>query len=125
MEQGYWVYLEPFASYEQAAEAVEQLVANGVSDYFLMTDGQFANAISVGLYERQSQAQARKDTIDELGLGWPVRVEMRREDETRYWLDFEMRSDAGVEVESLIVEYDEARHLEVPCPENEASFPPT
>ncbi|HKJ16011.1 MAG TPA: SPOR domain-containing protein [Xanthomonadales bacterium] len=125
VEQGYWVYLEPFSSYEQAAEAVEQLIANGVTDYFVMPDGTFANAISVGLYEQRAQAQTRKDSIDQLGLGWPVAIEMQREDETRFWLDFEVRSDADIEVESLIDENKEARHLEVPCPENEASFPPT
>jgi hypothetical protein len=125
VEQGYWVYLEPFSSYEQAAEAVEQLVANGVADYYVLPEGPFSNAVSVGLYERQSQAQARKEEIETLGMGWPIVIDMQRQDEARYWLDFEIRSDSDLDIESLIVDNDEARHLEVPCPENEASFPPT
>lgn len=125
VEQGYWVYLEPFSSYEQAAEAVEQLVANGVADYFVMPEGPFANAVSVGLYERQSQAQTRKQEIETLGMGWPIVIDLQRQDEARYWLDFEIRSDSDIDIESLIVDNDEARQLEVPCPENEASFPPT
>jgi hypothetical protein len=48
---------------------------------------------------------------------------MQRRDKARYWLDFEIRSDSDIDIESLIVENDVARHLEVPCPENEASFP--
>lgn len=125
VEQGYWVYLEPFASYEQAAEAVEQLVAAGVRDYYVMPGGRFANAVSVGLFERQSQAQARKEQIESLDLGWPVVMEMQRKDEPRFWLDFEIRGDANVEVSSLAADHAEAQHLEVPCPENQASFPPT
>jgi hypothetical protein len=50
---------------------------------------------------------------------------MQRRDEARCWLDFEIRSDSDIDIESLIVENNEASHLEVPCPENEASFPPT
>ena len=125
VEQGYWVYLEPFGSYEQAAEAVEQLVTNGVSDYYVMPEGSFTNAVSVGLYEQQSQAQNRKAEIEALGLGWPLVIGMQRQDQARYWLDFEIRSDSDIQVQSLIVDNNEAQHLEVPCPENEASFPPT
>jgi len=125
IEQGYWVYLEPFGSYDQAAEAVELLVANGVRDYYLMPRGPYANAVSVGLYDRQSLAQARKDEIEALGLGWPVSVEMARKDEPRYWLDFEVHSDSTVEIDRLVANGGDAQNLEVPCRENEASFPPT
>ena len=125
IEQGYWVYLEPFGSYDQAAEAVEQLVANGVRDYYVMPKGPYANAVSVGLYDRQSLAQARRIEIEGLGLGWPVTVEMARKDEPRYWLDFEVRSDSVVEIDRLVANGGDAQHLEVPCRENEASFPPT
>lgn len=125
VEQGYWVYLEPFETYEQAAEAVAQLVSKGVRDYYVMPGGRFANAVSVGLFERQSQALARKEQIESLGLGWPVVMDMQRKDEPRYWLDFELRSDSGLEVGNLVAAHSEAQHLEVPCPENQASFPPT
>lgn len=125
VEQGYWVYLEPFGSFEQAAEAVDQLVANGVSDYYVMPDGPFANAISVGLYEQRAQAETRKAQIEALGLGWPVTLEMDRKDESRFWLDFEIRGDSGLDVAELVAGRGQARHLEVPCPENEVSFPPT
>lgn len=125
VEQGFWVYLEPFSSRDQAAEAVDQLVANGVSDYYVMPDGPFANAVSVGLFEQRSQAETRKAEIEALGLGWPVTLDMQRKEEARFWLDFEIRGDSEVEVADLVDEGSQARHLEVPCPENEASFPPT
>ena len=124
VEQGFWVYFEPFDSYRQAAEAVDLLVENGVRDYYVMPDGPYANAVSVGLFERQAQAEARKEAIEALGLGWPVKVEMQRKDEARYWLDFELRPDRQVDVQELIAGQPGAQHLEVPCPENEASFPP-
>lgn len=125
VEQGYWVFLEPFSSYEQAAEAVTQLVEKGVRDYYVMPDGPNVNAVSVGLFETQAQAIARKEAIEALGLGWPILMEMQRRDETRYWLDFEMRPDADIEMRNLLAGQAGAQHLEVPCPENEASFPPT
>jgi hypothetical protein len=125
VEQGYWVYLEPFSSFEQAAEAVEQLVAHGVRDYYVMPRGTYANAISVGLFEQESQAKARMAQIEALNLGWPLAMGMQRQDEARFWLDFEIRSDSDDELDTLIAGNGETRHLEVPCPENEASFPPT
>ncbi len=125
VEQGYWVYLEPFSSDAQAAEAVAMLVENGVRDYYVMTDGTNANAVSLGLFEREPQARARQEAIEALGLGWPVIMEMQRKDEPRYWLDFEMRPDANIEVGDLVADHAGAQHLEVPCAENQASFPPT
>lgn len=125
VEQGYWVYLEPFSSRAQAGEAVQQLVEHGISDYYVMPNGPNANAVSVGLFEQRVQAETRKAEIDALGLGWPVMMDMQRKDESRYWLDFEVRGDAQLEIDSLIAEGSQARQLEVPCAENEASFPPT
>lgn len=125
VEQGYWVYLEPFSSRAQAAEAVQQLVDRGISDYYVMPNGPNVNAVSVGLYEQRVQAETRKAEIEGLGLGWPVRMEMQRKDESRYWLDFEVRGDAPLEIDQLVADGSQARQLEVPCAENEASFPPT
>lgn len=125
VEQGYWVYIEPFGSHEQAAEAVDRLVAKGVRDYYLMPGGPFANAVSVGLFEQRPQAQARKEQIEALGLGWPVKIDMQRKDEARYWLDFEIRGNSAIEVDRLVADHSGVQHLEVPCPENEVSFPPT
>lgn len=125
VEQGFLVYMEPFGSYAQASEAVSQLIANGVRDYYIMPDGQYTNAVSVGLYEQRSQAQTRIRDIEALGLGWPLAMEMQRKDEPRFWLDFELRPDREIAVEELIAEDESAQHLKVPCPENEASFPPT
>ena len=125
VEQGFWVYLEPFGSYSQASEAVAQLVANGVRDYYILPEGPYANAVSVGLYEQRSQAQERLSQIEALGLGWPVMMEMQRKDEPRFWLDFELMPDAELAIEPLLADQEGAQHIEVPCPENEASFPPT
>ena len=125
VEQGFWVYLEPFGSYAQASEAVSQLVANGVRDYFIMPEGPYANAVSVGLYEQRSQAETRMRDIEALELGWPLRMEMQRQDEARYWLDFELLPDTETNIESLVADHEGAQHLQVPCRENEASFPPT
>ena len=125
VEQGFWVYLEPFGSYGQAAEAVSQLVNNGIRDYYILPEGPYANAVSVGLYEQRSQAESRVRAIEALELGWPLVMEMQREEEARFWLDFELRPDAETDIESLIADHEGAQHLEVPCRANEASFPPT
>ena len=125
VEQGFWVYLEPFGSYSQAAEAVTQLLANGVRDYFIMPEGPYAHAVSVGLYDQRSMAEARMRSLEALELGWPIAMEMQRKDEARYWLDFELRPDMEISIEALIADHEGAQNLEVPCRENEASFPPT
>lgn len=124
VEQGYWVYLEPFGDFEQASDAVVQLVARGVTDYYVIPRGRFSNAISLGLYERESPAKTRLEQIEALDLGWPVSMGVQREDQERYWLDFEIRRGARVEMKELMAGNEEAQHLEVQCEQGESSFPP-
>lgn len=125
VEQGYWVYLEPFNNFDQASDAVTQLLERGITDYYIVPRGEYANAISLGIYEREPIARQRMMEIEALDLGWPVSMGMRRQHEPRYWLDFETRGGADIAFGALLSGMEGAQHLEVQCDANETSFPPT
>ena len=114
-----------FSSYAEASTAVERLVELGVTDYYVIPNGNYSNAVSLGLYEQESIARQRQADIESFGEGWSVSVEMHRENEARYWLDFETRGESDINWEMLLADTEAAQRLEVQCDANETSFPPT
>lgn len=90
----YWVYLAGFKDRAQAQEAVNDLKAGGVKDYYIETVGEYRNTISLGLYTYRSRAAIRADNIRELGFDPQIRPNLRNVAE--FWIDFEIR--AGVEL---------------------------
>jgi hypothetical protein len=65
---GYWVYLPPAASLEDAQEVGRRLAGKGVTDYVFVVGIEKANAISLGLYPDQETAQLRVAHLQTLGF---------------------------------------------------------
>lgn len=85
--KSYWVYF-PAEKTLEAAKAVEnQLKIANVKDYFLIREGKYTNAISLGLYNGYSRAKTR--AMDLKKLGFNPQVQTRYKKVTRYWLDFQ------------------------------------
>lgn len=75
-EQGrqlFWVYLAPVASQAGAMETIDDLRSKGTSDYRLITGGNLANAISLGVYSSQASVNDRLSELEEKGYA-PVVV---------------------------------------------------
>ena len=82
----YWVYLTGFDGPGQAREAVDELKAGGVRDYYIETVGEYRNTISLGLYTYRSRAAKRADDIRKLGFDPQIRPNLRSVIE--YWIDY-------------------------------------
>lgn len=69
----FWVYLAPVATKADALQTIEDLRGKGTSDYRLITGGNLANAISLGVYSSQASVNDRLSELEEKGYA-PVVV---------------------------------------------------
>ena len=87
----YWIYLPSFKSDARAQQASQKLAKNGIKDYFIVTTDENRNAISLGLFKRQTGAKRRARHIRE--LGFKPEIEVRYRNKIYYWLDYEETGD--------------------------------
>jgi len=87
VEKGYWVYLTPYQTLQEASNVLLSLRAMGLEDIALIPEGIWSNSISLGLFLRQENALKRKQDLEERGFS-PL-IEVQRQTESRYWLDYE------------------------------------
>ena len=59
----YWVYLPPLPSRQAANEKMAELQDLGIHDISVVHNGQWQNAISMGLYSNQATAKARVESM--------------------------------------------------------------
>lgn len=72
---GYWVYVPPAASLEAAQVTARRLAGRGIADYVFVVGAEKANAISLGLYSEQAEAETRVAQLQ--ALGFSVQMERR------------------------------------------------
>ena len=87
-EQGrhlFWVYLAPVSSRSGAMDTIEDLKIKGISDYRIITGGNLANAISLGLYSSQASVNDRISELEQKGYT-PVVVPYS-DGKRIYWVD--------------------------------------
>jgi SPOR domain len=84
--RGYWVYLPPMGSREQALGIARQLSAKGVRDYYVVTAGDQQNTISLGLFRDKGNADKRRSEV--AALGFEPELVTRTEELPVYWVDF-------------------------------------
>ncbi len=88
VDKGYWVFLPPYASLLEANRSLLSLRALGLQDIAIIQgEGEWKNAISLGYFMRQENANRRRQQLQERGYDAQVRVS--RNAEPRYWLDYE------------------------------------
>ena len=87
----YWVYLPSAASQSAASEIAKQLANKGIKDYYVITENENMNAISLGLFSKHTGARRRFKKIQ--ALGYQPEMEVRFRDKTIYWLDYNEMDD--------------------------------
>ena len=65
---GYWVYIPPLKTKKDAENKIAELKASGVTEYFLVQDGQWKNAISLNLFKNEELAKNYLDTLQRKGV---------------------------------------------------------
>lgn len=87
-QYGYRVYLEPYATREEAVAEARKLAEHGVRDYYIITDDKDKiNGISLGLFRKKSGAIRRMAQVRR--FDFKPHLEIRYRETTIYWLDFE------------------------------------
>ena len=71
--RGWRVWLAPLASAEQAGVIAQRISAAGFDDYFVMREGDEANAIALGRYGNETAARRRAEAL--VAAGFAARAE--------------------------------------------------
>jgi len=82
----YWVYLNPLPNKKSAKSKLAELQSKGIDSY-LISSGDLANGISLGLFSRKGNAVAQKSKIE--ALGYSVRIKENKKRDTAYWVSLD------------------------------------
>ncbi len=115
VEKGYWVFMPPYVSLLEANEELLSLKALGLNDISIIYDGDWQNAISLGYFLRQANAQRRKKALEERGFQPMIRVQ--RQSEYRYWLDYELPPGSALLTLDMTGRPNDFMQRPLPCPE--------
>jgi hypothetical protein len=111
-----WVIFPPLPSQQSAAAKLNELAAAGLTDAFVVKDGAWRNAISLGLYANDEAAGRRVREVEDKGvLG--TRVELQPRQGTDFY--FVIRSedpDALKSLGEIKQAYPNSRQSRVACP---------
>jgi len=91
----WWVYLPPAANRVQALASARLLADRHVSDYFVVSSGEHANSVSLGLFKDPENARRRRDEV--IAAGFPASMIQRAETVPAYWLDLVVPAGAGID----------------------------
>lgn len=116
LDTRHWVIFPPLPSPESAEAKLGELVAAGLKDAYVVKDGVWRNAISLGLYADDEAARRRVREVEDKGvLG--TRVELQPRQGTDYY--FVIRSedpDALKGLGEIKQAYPGSRQSRVACP---------
>ena len=111
-----WVILPPLPSAESAATKLSELAAAGLKDAFVVKDGAWRNAISLGLYADTDAAQRRVLEAEGKGvLGTRVEV-LPRKGTDFYFVIRSEDPDALKSLGGIKQAYPNSRQSRVACP---------
>jgi len=85
---GFWVYIPPLRSTALARLKVEELLLKGFKDVALLSKNQPANAISLGVFE--DQKNANQLMLKAQSLGFNAKMDVRYESLDKMWLSVEV-----------------------------------
>lgn len=88
-QAGFWVYLPPRATLQEAREVLRTLKEKDIYDALIIAEGEKQNSISVGVYHVEPQAKQRQDEIK--AMGYKAVVEPLYRTQPQYWLDLELK----------------------------------
>jgi hypothetical protein len=70
---GWWVFLPPQSSRQEALRKAGELKALGITDYFVVTEeGEWRWALSLGIYRTQEAAEARLAAVQGQGVSTAI-----------------------------------------------------
>jgi len=94
----YWVIFPPLPSAESAGLKLSEFNAAGLRDAFVVSDGAWQNAISLGLYNNDEGARRRVREVESQGV-IGARIEQQPMEDTDFY--FVIRSEDGDTLKNL------------------------
>ncbi len=91
---GYRVLIPAAASREEAQATVKRIVEAGFSDYFIIAQGDDANAIALGQYRNREGAERRLESLTAAGFAATL-VPSGNETPARWWIDAALAAGTG------------------------------
>lgn len=114
---GYWVLIETAKTDADAVKLVESLKAAGISDIWRITRGELKNAISMGLFSRQENAEKR--ATEARSKGFTVNIVDKPRKAPVFWIDFRSENPA-LTINDLGMQKAKNRSLRsIACPKKE------
>jgi len=99
-QDGFWVFIPPQSSRKKAKGIIKQFKTIGEKHFFLVANGEFKNAISLGLFSLRKHADARLAEMKKLGFSPVLRnVNLPK---SMFWLDWERDPDNYISREVFI-----------------------
>ena len=117
VEKGYWVFMPPYGSLLEANHELLFFQVMGLKDIAVIYEGEWKNAISLGYFLRQENAQKRIKKLK--SRGYTPSVLVRRQTEQRYWLDYEQNPGAGLITLDMQDRPNDFMQRPMPCPEQD------
>lgn len=111
----YWVYIPPRKTVQEAQARVEELRAVGINDTFLVQEGRWRNAISLGLFREEASAQRLAEELRSRGVA-DVTSAMRNQEGRQFVIDIkDMSSSMADEIRKLKPDFPYSEMREVAC----------
>lgn len=111
----YWVYIPPRKTVQEAQARVEELRAVGINDTFLVQEGRWRNAISLGLFREEASAQRLAEELRSWGVA-DVTSAMRNQEGRQFVIDIkDMSSSMADEIRKLKPDFPYSEMREVAC----------
>jgi hypothetical protein len=95
---GYWVYMAPLKNQAAVQRKIGQLKALGINDYFVVQEGEWQHAISLGVFRTERAAENYLDSLRKQG----VRTAKVGERKSKLRFTQFVIADAESEVESKV-----------------------
>ena len=111
----YWVHIPPLAGRDAAIRLLRELQGQGI-DSFVITQGELANGISLGLFSKE--ASANKVSSRLLAAGYETRIKRLARQAQTYWLELAAKeADKVTDAmwEKFANEYNGLKVLEKSC----------
>jgi hypothetical protein len=120
---GYLVYLPPLSSPKAAERKRQELTRLGFKDHALMQEEGMQNAISLGLFTVEANAESRVRELAAKKI--QARIQPFQQTRTRFWLDVAVRAPAETAGRMKQIDWaaKDVQVREITCPAG-ASLPP-
>ncbi len=93
IEIGFWVVIPPMESSDAAQDMIDKLAAAGITDVWHFRSGELNNAVSLGMFFQQENAEKLRQEIEQKGFNAELRS--RFLNKRRYSIHFKIRDEVG------------------------------